>query len=64
MSFINASHTLNDADLNYTVTKKEFLAMIFAFENFHSYLIGSHIIILIILLLSIFFLRRMLNLDL
>ena len=39
------SHSLNDAQLNYTVTKKEFLAVIFGFEKFRSYLIGSHVIV-------------------
>jgi len=40
-----ASHTLNDAQLNYTITKKEFLAVIFGFEKFRPYLIGSHVIV-------------------
>jgi len=39
------SHTLNDAQLNYTVTEKEFLAMIFDFEKLRPYLIGSHVIV-------------------
>jgi len=40
-----ASHTLNDAQLNYTVAKKEFLVVIIGFEKFRSYLIGSHVIV-------------------
>jgi len=36
---------LNDAQLNYIVTEKEFLAVIFGFEKFKSYLIGSHVIV-------------------
>jgi len=40
-----ASHTLNDAQVNYTVIKKEFLAVTFAFGKFIPYLIGSHVIV-------------------
>ncbi|KAL4291233.1 hypothetical protein GQ457_14G014700 [Hibiscus cannabinus] len=36
-----ASKTLNDAQLNYTTTEKEMLAVIFAFDKFRSYLIGT-----------------------
>jgi len=36
---------LNDTQLNYTVTEKEFLAVIFGFEKFRPYLIGSHMIV-------------------
>ena len=39
------SHALNDAQLNYTVTEKEFLAVIFALKKFRAYLIGSHVIV-------------------
>ena len=35
--------TLNDAQLNYSTTKKEMLAVVFAFENFRFYFIGSKI---------------------
>ncbi|KAL4272605.1 hypothetical protein GQ457_13G015840 [Hibiscus cannabinus] len=36
-----ASKTLNDAQVNYTTTEKEMLAVIFAFDKFRSYLIGA-----------------------
>jgi len=39
-----ASHILNNAQLNYTATEKEFLAVIFGFEKFRPYLIGPHVI--------------------
>jgi len=39
-----ASYTLNDAQLNYTMTKKQFSSMIFGFKKFRPYLMGSHII--------------------
>ncbi|KAL4291997.1 hypothetical protein GQ457_14G014960 [Hibiscus cannabinus] len=39
-----ASKTLNDAQTNYTTTEKEMLAVIFAFDKFRSYLIGTKII--------------------
>ena len=40
-----ASKTLNDAQMNYTTTEKELLAVVFALDKFRSYIIGSPIVI-------------------
>ena len=40
-----ASRTLNDAQQNYTTKEKELLDVVFAFDKFCSYLIGSKVII-------------------
>jgi len=44
-SIYYASHSLKEAQVNYTVTKKEFLAISFACQELRPYLIGSHVVI-------------------
>nr|XP_025692648.1 uncharacterized protein LOC112794893 [Arachis hypogaea] len=40
-----ASKVLNEAQKNYTTTEKELLAVVYAFDKFRSYLIGSKIVV-------------------
>ncbi|RVW13699.1 Retrovirus-related Pol polyprotein from transposon opus [Vitis vinifera] len=40
-----ASKTLNQAQRNYTTTKKELLVVVFAFDKFRAYLVGSFIVV-------------------
>lgn len=39
------SKTLNDAQLNYSTTKKQLLVVAFALDKFRSYLLGSKILV-------------------
>jgi hypothetical protein len=40
-----ASKSLNSAQMNYTTTEKKLLAVVFAYEKFRSYLVGSPVVV-------------------
>ncbi|XP_050919717.1 uncharacterized protein LOC127137290 [Lathyrus oleraceus] len=40
-----ASHVLNPAQMNYATTEKELLAVVYAFDKFRQYLLGSRVIV-------------------
>jgi len=46
-SIYYASRTMIEAQLNYTTTEKELLVVVFAFDKFRSYLVGTKIIVYI-----------------
>ena len=44
-SIYYASKTLDTTQMNYTVTEKEMLALVYAFDKFRSYLVGTSVIV-------------------
>jgi len=57
-----ASHTLNDTQMNYTVTEKEFLVVVFGLKSLDlTSLVLMSLFLLIMMHLSTFFQRGMLN---
>ena len=47
MAICHASKTLVEAQINYTTTEKELLAVVYALEKFWTYILGSKIVIYI-----------------
>ncbi|XP_075087557.1 uncharacterized protein LOC142169576 [Nicotiana tabacum] len=47
-----ARRTLNDAQVKYATTEKEFLVVVFTFDKFRSYMVGSKVIIFSIVAVS------------
>ena len=46
-----ASKTLNSAQMNYTTTEKELLAVVFACDKFRSYLVGSPVVVFLLFII-------------
>ena len=46
-SIYYASKTLTNAQLNYTTIEKELLAIVFTFDKFRTYLVGTKVIVYI-----------------
>ena len=44
-SIYNASKTLDATQFNYTLTEKEMLGLVYAFDKFKSYLVGTKVIV-------------------
>ena len=40
-----ASKTLNEAQMNYFTTEKKLLAVVFSLDKFHSYILGSLVVV-------------------
>ncbi|GMI94656.1 hypothetical protein HRI_003134900 [Hibiscus trionum] len=40
-----ASKTLNDAQVNYTITEKDLLAVVFSIDKFRSYILGTKVVV-------------------